>query len=222
MTVTSARSPALGSPSPSATSQWVYLTFAGLALFILATLLMHVVQDLSPVNDALSYYMNGKLGRVFGFGLVALGAGSIALSIAITRLLDASRTKAGRWSLALWGAGVVIGGIFPPDPMGQWDKPPSVSGLIHGSVAMVAFLALPVAALKLSGTLGGFSGSSSMKRVLTGTAVASLATLLLFFACLAPVFSNRPPFLLGLVERILIAFYLAWLASAVVVVRKGR
>jgi hypothetical protein len=181
---------------------------------------MHVVQDLSPLNDALSYYMNGQLGWVFGFGLVAWGAGSIALFVAITRLPGDSHTKAGRWSLALWGAGVAIGGIFPPDPMGHWDEPPSMSGLIHGSVAMVAFVALPIAALKLSGTLGSFSGSSSMKRILTGTAIASLVTLLIFFACLAPVFSNRPPLLLGLVERILVAFYVAWIASATWAVRK--
>jgi hypothetical protein len=220
MAVTSSRSRPLGSSSTSATSPWVYLSFAGPALFVLATLLMHAVQDLSPINDALSYYMNGELGWVFGLGLVALGAGSIALLAAITRSLDASRTKTGRWALALWGVGAAIGGIFPPDPMGHWHEPPSMSGLIHGSVAMAAFLALPVAALKLSGILASFSGSAVMKRVLTGTAVASLVTLLIFFACLAPVFSNRPPFLLGLVERILLAFYVAWLAGAAWAIRK--
>jgi hypothetical protein len=90
--------------------------------------------------------------------------------------------------------------------MGHWDEPPSLSGLIHGGAAMVAFLAFPIAALLLSGRLGRFSGSSLMHGVLTGTAAASLTTLLIFFGCLAPVFSNRPPFLLGLVERVLIVF----------------
>ena len=199
----------------------VGLCFAGLVLFTLSTLLMHGVQrDLSPRDDALSYYMNGELGWVFGLGLVALGAGSIALVTAITGVLGAPGTRAGRWLLALWGIGAVIGGIFPPDPMGQWDQPPSTSGLIHGSAAMVAFLAFPIAALMLSGRLGRFSGSPFMHRALTGTAATSLATLLIFFACLAPVFSNRPPFLLGLVERVLIVFYVAWIGIAAFTIRK--
>jgi hypothetical protein len=59
-----------------------------------------------------------------------------------------------------------------------------------------------------------------MHGVLTGTASASLATLLIFFGCLAPVFSNRPPFLLGLVERFLIFFYMAWIGSAAFTIGK--
>jgi hypothetical protein len=199
----------------------VRLCFAGLVLFTLSTLLMHVVQaDLSARDDALSYYMNGELGWVFGLGLVALGAGSIALVAAITGVLGVSGTRAGRWLLALWGIGAVIGGIFPPDPMGHWDQPPSISGMIHGGAAMVAFLAFPIAALLLSGPLGRFSGSAFLHRILTGTAVASLAALLIFFVCLAPVFSNRPPFLLGLVERVLIVSYMAWIGSAAFTIRK--
>ena len=221
MALTSEQTPRLRTPFAVSNPQLVYLCFAGLAFFTLSTLFMHVVQrGMSARDDALSYYMNGEFGWVFGLGLVALGAGSIALVTAITRLLGASGTRAGRWLLALWGAGAVIGGIFPPDPMGQWDQPPSASGLIHGVAAMVAFLAFPIAALLLSVPLGRFSGSAFLHRMLTGTAVASLATLLIFFACLAPVFSNRAPFLLGLVERVLIVFYVAWIGSAAFAIRK--
>ncbi len=219
MALTATRRPILGTPSARENFQSVYVCFAGLAVFALAAALMHAVQDLSPVDHALSYYMNGRLGWVFGLGLVALGAGSIALLAAITKLPGALGAKVGRGALALWGAGAAIGGIFPPDPMGHWDEPPSMSGIIHGSVAMVAFLALPVAALRLSRLLGTFSGSPLLKPVLGGTAAASLASLLIFFACLAPVFSNRPPFLLGLVERILITVYIGWIASAALAVQ---
>lgn len=41
---------------------------------------MHLVQpDLSPADDAVSYYMNGRFGWVLGLGLIALGARSLAL-----------------------------------------------------------------------------------------------------------------------------------------------
>ena len=42
-----------------------------------------------------------------------------------------------------------------------------------------------------------------------------------FLACLAPVFAKHAPYKLGLVERILMAFYVAWLLSAGRTVRRA-
>lgn len=194
---------------------------AGLACFTLSTALMHVLQpDLNPLTDAVSYYMNGAFGWVLGLGLVALGAGSLTLLLGASRFLNGYATRAGRWALAVWAAGAITGGIFPPDPAGHWDSPPSASGLIHANAAILAFLAFPVAALRLSAPLGQFARSRPLQRVLSGTAGASLLSLLAFFVCLAPVFSNRPPLLLGLVERILLVFYVAWLCAAALAARR--
>jgi hypothetical protein len=184
---------------------------AGVAGFAVAAVAIHFIQpQMNPLHDALSYYMNGRLGWLLGAALTALGAGSLALAGA----LPPAASRIGRWGLMLWGAGAIIGGIFPPDPMGQWDKPPSISGMVHGGAAMIAFLAFPVAAIALS-------RPSSRQPLLTATAIACAATLLVFFAALAPVFSDRPPVLLGLVERVLLAFYLIWLAMAAATVRRG-
>jgi len=51
--------------------------------------------------------------------------------------------------------------------------------------------------------------------------VAGAVLLAAFFGCLWPVFSNRPPYALGLVERILLAAMCAWLIAAGFGVRRA-
>lgn len=186
----------------------------GVVVFVASTAMMHVVQpELSPVDDAISYYMNGRLGWMLGCGLIALGGGSVALAASLRRIQTTDRGRAGAWLLALWGLGLVVGGIFPPDPIGSWDRPPSVAGLMHNGAAMVAFLSFPAAALLLS--YGRVSESAVPRlRLLRILAMLCAGTLLVFFICLAPAFMGRPPYYLGLVERVLIGFFLGWLVMA--------
>jgi hypothetical protein len=84
--------------------------------------------------------------------------------------------------------------------------------MIHGGAAMVAFLSFPVAALLLSRRMAAVN-QIPRTRFLVPLAVACAAALMVFFVCLTPVFSNRPPYLLGLVERILLGLYAAWLIA---------
>jgi hypothetical protein len=200
--------------SPAGTKRLASAAVVGVACFVAAAAFLHAIQpDLSPVDDAVSYYMNGRLGWVLGAGLVLMGFGSLALLFALRRFLGAANARWGlRW-LAVWAAGAIVGGIFPPDPRGHWGNPPSVSGLIHANVAMIAFLAFPIAALLLSGPIGQFVQARRKTR-LRLLAYASVLSLLIFFICLAPVFSHHAPRYLGLVERIVLAAYVAWLAAA--------
>ncbi|HOK45492.1 MAG TPA: DUF998 domain-containing protein [Bryobacteraceae bacterium] len=196
----------------------VYAGMTGPALFVAATLFMHGVQpELSVLNDAVSYYMNGPFGWVLGFGLIAIGTGSLALWLAVRRVH--LKSAAGQAALVVWAIGAIVGGIFPPDPRGSWDKPPSISGMIHANTAMVALLALPVAALLLSKRIAATSGSRAIQRALRALGIASLATAVIFFASLAPVFAGGPPYLLGLSERVLLLVYVAWLTVAALAVR---
>lgn len=189
---------------------------AGAAAFAICSLLMHVAQpELSVWDDAVSYYMNGPWGWVLGAGLVAMGLGSLCLLAAIRRNL--SGAPVGRWALGLWGMGAAIGGVFPPDPIGSWDKPPSVPGMIHGGAAMVAFLALPVAAVALSHAKGWRMGA---ERALPALAWVCVALLLVFFVSLAPAFANRAPHGLGATERLLLTAYVAWLVAAGSAIRR--
>lgn len=174
---------------------------------------MHFIQpDLSPIDDVLSYYMNGRHGWILGLGLIAIGVGSLLLTKGMHTVISPRKARVALFLLALWGVGAVVGGIFPPDPRGHWDEPPSLSGMLHGVAAMVALLAFPPGALLMSRIIG--SGRSLM-----WLAMLSALSLVVFFFCLAPVFSNRPPYFLGLIERLLLGFYAAWLVAACLRVR---
>lgn len=175
-------------------------------IFIASCLLMHFIQPgLSPVNDAVSFYMTGKLGWILGLGLISLG---IASFLVIHRMRP-TPSPTGTALLWIWTLGLMVGGTFPPDPPGHWDRPPSATGIIHGTAAMLAFLSFPVAAWLLSTT-----------RILKHIAWCSVVATIVFFACLSPIFRHKAPYALGLIERIVLAFHTMWLIASINEMRK--
>jgi hypothetical membrane protein len=204
-------------PATTQTTKIAWMGLAGVFVFACAVILMHAIQpELSPIDDAVSYYMNGRLGWILSVGLIFLGVGSLAVLWVLRKRINTNEARFGSWCLGVWGAGVIIGGIFPPDPRGHWGEPPSLAGMIHANVAMIAFLAFPIAALLLSGKIGQRQSPESprLTPLLRGFAFASGLLLLVFFVCLAPVFSRHAPYALGLAERVLLLAYVAWLGTA--------
>jgi hypothetical membrane protein len=201
--------------------QLVTVTLAGTAACVTSMAAMHLLQPhLSPVDVALSYYMNGRFGWMLRVGLVALGVGSLTLVIALRQCCVRTTGGAGISLLVVWSVGAIIGGVFPPDPYGQWSEPPSLSGMIHGVAALVAFLAFAPAAWLVGHNLRRVRPMPAAARVLAPLAILYTASLAAFIGCLAPVFQNRAPYALGLVERGLIAVLVAWIVSAAVSVKR--
>ncbi|MBK7929628.1 MAG: DUF998 domain-containing protein [Bryobacterales bacterium] len=184
------------------------LTLASVAAFLVLTTLVHFFQPhFDPIEVAVSYYMNGPRGWLLSLALSLLSLASVALLAALRPHFP---PRARRWPLhllALWSAACLLGAQFPPDPYGQWNQPPSPSGLIHAAAALVAFLAFPIAAVTLSRAVAALA-------LLRPLAWACALSLFVLFACLAPVFANHAPYALGLIERILLALYAAWIAAA--------
>jgi len=195
-----------------------FAVLTGLVLFVGTTLALHLLQPtLSPRDEAVSYYVHGNQGWLLTIGLVALSLASLALTSALGAATEGPGARPGRWLLGTWSLGVLLGGVFPADPPGNWSAPPSVAGMIHGNAAMVAFLALPIGALFLARSFGRDPRWKEGARLLYGLAVATAVSLALFFASLMPVFiSPGPPVLLGLSERILLALSVAWLAAVAI------
>jgi hypothetical protein len=191
-----------------------YAAVGGVAVFAAAVVALHVAQPaLDPRTEAVSYYVHGRAGALLTVGLLSWGVASLALVLGLAKTLAGPRAVAGRWLLGVWGAGVLLGGIFPADPAGQWDKPPSLAGMIHGQAAMIAFLVFPIGALLLARTFRADARWSADATLYHRLAVASALSLALFFASLVPVFIRPgPPILLGLTERVLLAVYSAWIA----------
>jgi hypothetical protein len=198
----------------STASRWLAaMGLTGVGVFTVATLALHDVQpDLSPLEEAVSYYVHGRQGWLLTFGLLSLGLGSLALVIALSMRM--TRSRFGLILLGTWSAGVILGGLFAADPPGNWDRPPSASGTIHGLAAMVAFAALPAAAVVLTRSFRHDAGWRELQRTIGLLTVAVVLSYVAFVASLAPVFIRPgPPVLLGLTERILIVACLAWLSA---------
>lgn len=194
------------------------IALLGNTCFVVSVIVLHILQpDLRPSTDAVSYYVHGRSGWLLTTGLLSWGAGSLALLIGLVKEGRGCKQGVGWWALGVWTFGVVLGGLFAADPAGHWDEPPSISGLIHGNAAMVAFIAFPLSALYLAGR---FREDPSWRRVAwaaTWLAVAAAVSLAAFFVSLTPVFiTHGPPKLLGLTERVLLGVYVAWLSVAAV------
>jgi len=177
---------------------------------------LHVLQPkLDPLDEALSYYVHGRGGWLLTVGLLSLALASLALKWSLRLGRISARVRRGWWCLWLWNAGLLLGALVAADPLGQWDRPPSISGMIHGLAAMVALVVFPIAAMLVSkGLRDNRDAGSVLLLTLARLAVGSLA---LFLASLVPVFVRPgPPILLGLTERVLFVCYAAWIAAAAI------
>ncbi|HJQ81803.1 MAG TPA: DUF998 domain-containing protein [Lacipirellulaceae bacterium] len=188
----------------------------GVSVFAPAILALHVIQpELSPLQEAVSYYVHGRRGWLLTLGLLSLGIGSLALAIALG--VQKARSRTGLVLLATWSVGVIVGGIFTADPPGSWDQPPSAAGTIHGIAAMIAFAALPAAAVTLTRSFGQDARWLPLRGTLNLLSAAVVSSYVVFMASLTPVFVRPgPPILLGLTERIFIVASLAWLTTVAI------
>lgn len=187
----------------------------GLFGFAAAVSALHLLApSRSPLTEAVSYYAHDPHGEWLTVGLLALGLGSVALVRAFRATLSAPGSGLVRASVLTWGLCVTLGGILPADPPGHWSEPPSVAGAIHGAAALLGFLALPIGATVFARTLDHdvrWRPASATLALLARLCVLAFA---LFVASLWPALgAERPPVLLGLTERLLLAAYVAWLGG---------
>ncbi|WP_411070647.1 DUF998 domain-containing protein [Streptomyces sp. cmx-4-25] len=217
---------------------------APLTLIGTGALAMVAVEGLNPqydlVSETLSRYVHGTAGWLLPAALLAVGAASAVLAVR----LGAGTRRAGRAALVVWTAGILVAALFPADPPGHWRRP-SLSELVHGNAAFLAFAALPTAALLLRGTLVArrpglrtacarpahglrtacarpAHGLRTALNALTTASVTGTAALAVF---LADVMDGGPswglggaPTLVGLVERLVLAADFGWVALALVAV----
>src|SRR5262245_65557165 len=83
----------------------------GNGCFTVIVLALHLLQpELSPYNEAVSYYVHGDQGWLLTVGLLCWGFGSVALLLGLARNVGAQVGYDGLWVLAVWSVGVVVGG----------------------------------------------------------------------------------------------------------------
>jgi hypothetical protein len=167
------------------------------------------------VADLASYYVHGRGGWLVTAALAVIGAGSLGLAV----LMPPVR---GRWALVGWSLAVLAGAVFPADPPGHWDRPPTLAGAVHGLAGLTAFVLLPVAA----GLLAiGLPEWWPYRRSLRAMAVLVVTASVPFWVTLVDVLGGPSLTLaghvsaVGLAERVLLLAGLGWLAALALAVR---
>ncbi|BEL04920.1 hypothetical protein Q0Z83_031110 [Actinoplanes sichuanensis] len=176
------------------------LILAALGGYLLLTLTADLLNpDWNPVETMVSHYVHARAGWLIPAALLCLAAASALL----TRLIRAHAPRTTVVLLRIWTLAVLAGAIFPADPYGRWDRPPSIAGLLHGLAALTAFTVLPAAALTLR----------------PRTAALTVAPYLLLLVAFYDV-QDGPTLtfgghesLIGAAERLTLWTYVAWLAG---------
>lgn len=198
---------------------------AGLAGYLVAAGAADLLNpDWSPVESMVSHYVHARAGWLITVALLSLAAASAML----LRLVVAGTTggRLGLCLLGVWTAGVLLGAVFPTDPYGQWDQPPTPAGMVHGTAGLIAVIVLPAAAVVLTRTWHRDIRWRPVARALTCTAALTVTTLAVLTVAFVDVLDGPSlpagPWesLIGLAERLTLWSYVAWLATAALGLRR--
>ncbi|ONI90161.1 hypothetical protein ALI22I_12570 [Saccharothrix sp. ALI-22-I] len=99
------------------------------------------------LRRTISEYALGPYRWVFDSGVVLLVLGSAAILTVLVRRGMAKWNSVGAIAFAAWSVGLALVVIFPKN---NWAIGPSVSGSIHRFGSLLAFIALPIAAMLLA------------------------------------------------------------------------
>lgn len=175
--------------------------------------------DWSPAEAMISHYVHAPHGG----WLVPLGTLSMAVASGTLTWLAAAYTRGGRAGLALlgiWTAGLLVAGVFPTDPPGRWDRPPTMAGSLHGVAALLAFAALPAAAAVLGRVWRRDPRWRPVAGGLAVTTALSVAAFALFMITFFDVMDGPSlavgawSTVTGLAERVMVWAYAGWLVVA--------
>ncbi|MBQ1049070.1 DUF998 domain-containing protein [Micromonospora sp. C51] len=187
----------------------------------------------SWIEHMASYFVHGRAGWLIPTAGVGFAVSAALLIFLVVRLTAARATggsptgeRLGLWLLGVWAAGMLIAGVFPADPPGHWDRPPSTAAMVHGLGGLTAFLALPVAAVLLTRTWRRDPRWQPVALGLTIAMVLVLAVFVVFVVTWVDVLDGPDLSVgswytvVGLVERAMVWSNTGWLVVAVVGLRR--
>jgi hypothetical membrane protein len=184
---------------------------APVGFFVVMTVLGQVTPDYDWVARYGSELSLGSLGWIMVVNFVALGLVELAMAVALGRMIG---NRLSGWvataAVGLLAAAFVVAGVCVTDPATLVAGAKTWHGFVHALMAAVIFfLATPIASLAMAVRIRrqrGFAAYCALTAV--GTPVLLVAT-----------FTSGN--LLGLTERIVIAFAFAWLTVVAVKLRRG-
>lgn len=167
---------------------------------------LHVRQaELDPIQQPVSYYIHGRSGWLLNLALAALGGASIALAWA----LPISQRSRAAFGLAAFGLGMLIDAAARSDRFFPWERTPSVAGVIHAALAL---LAPPLLLLPMLRLLRGERPSWRQSAKCVAAIAYAIGLLASGVSLVTGFLRDGPPPLIGLAERELALSAVLWLA----------
>jgi hypothetical protein len=158
----------------------------------------------NPVTQAVSDYGVGQYAVLMDSAFFAIGIGTIALAFSLSRFDMLGRLgKVGVLSLSIAGVCFFAVGFFPTDLEGA---PLTTIGSIHTFLSAVVFLANIIAALSLSRS---FRLSDLLRPFYVSSMILAIIEIVILVA--AKAFFDPSSGIRGVVERIFILAFFAWL-----------
>jgi len=177
--------------------------FGGALVFTLSFAVLHVARpEMDWTRDYISYFVHGRLGWLFVWGIIVHGVGNVSLAVGLYRSLRIGRFRS--WAAFLFctaAAGVVLTAVLPIDPIGS---PLTLTGRIHSDVAYTAFLSELAAIFLFTAAFARdpvWQRRSGTSFVLSTTAAATLAGF---------VVAASLDYMPGVAERLALASFMAW------------
>jgi hypothetical membrane protein len=189
------------------------LTLIGISIYVVLDVVAQALPPhYSPISQAESDLAVGPNGWIMTLNFVVRGLLSAALFTALWRVVPASpRARLGFSLAGVWTVGAFLLAAFPTDVGGSEH---TTHGKLHFVVALLAFVAIPIAERLLSTSLEDQPGKRG-----PGNRLALLANLSgLGFVVL--LLGARVPAISGLAERIFLTSVLLWMLVAALGLRR--
>lgn len=192
-----------------------YGVLAG-AFYLVVGLVLALTRDGFQFSQhPLSILMLGDGGWMQRGNLAVTGLMVLAAALGLARAMrGASAARRAGLLLAVYGVALVLGAVFPPDPMdgfpaGAVAGDPTLSGILHMAFGGVGFLALAGAAVVVGGWFASrdLAGPARWSRIAAGVVIA---------AFMAGAALATQPIGIGLLWLAVVAGW-AWLAAASIV-----
>jgi len=183
------------------------LTIVGIVLYVIIDIIAQLLPPhYSPIRQAESDLGVGPYGWVMSINFVVRGLLSFALIAALVKGAPAAvRSRAALIWLGIWAAGALLLSVFATDLSGS---KPTLHGLIHLLVALIAFISVTVGEIMLSLRLAADARWQSLRR--PALTIAILTAIVCFFT----LFGLALPGLDrvgGLIERLFLGLALLWM-----------
>jgi hypothetical protein len=181
------------------TRRWSLVAAAALCWGVIVMIALHLVGSQNPLLSPLSRYVLIDPGAdLLATSMLSTAVGSVALLGAMRAAgLPLNRTAVALF--ACWASGLALAAVFPAS---YPEDPAPISGHIHQSASLVAFLALPAAGKAVCDSLRGVPGFAPRLAALRRLTVAAVLALVVFGVTYVSSKMPGEPGPVGIAQRI--------------------